>query len=221
MGLPVKKLICASNKNKVLYDFFTTGSYDRNRPFFITASPSMDILVSSNLERLIFDVTGRDAAACAELMKKLAENGSYELTPSQRVELSCFAAGYASEDDTAAEIARVYRSAGYVIDTHTAVASCVARYYKDESEDMACGATADAPMLVVSTASPFKFTRSVMKAIEPGLADADDFALIDRLSELTGLPVPRAIEDIRSAPVLHDTVCAPEQMRAQVLDFLK
>ncbi|MBQ7247827.1 MAG: threonine synthase [Lachnospiraceae bacterium] len=221
MGLPVRKLVCASNENKVLYDFFVSGTYDRNREFRVTSSPSMDILISSNLERLIYEIAGCDAAVCADLMKSLKEKGRYELTPEMRKRLSCFAAGYASEDDTACEIAGLWRRSGYVIDTHTAVASCVARYYKDQSEDMACGATADVPMIVVSTASPFKFTRSVMSAIDKKYAGEDDFSLVDALSELTGLRIPHAIEDIRTAPVLHDTVCSGEEMRGEVLRFLR
>ena len=220
MGLPIGRLLCASNENRVLFDFFATGTYDRNREFILTSSPSMDILISSNLERLIYLIAGEDAGRNVELMKELSATGRYTITPEMKDRLACFRGGYASEADTAVEIRRVYKESGYIIDTHTAVASSVAKYYCDESVDMACGATADIPMVVISTASPFKFTRSVMSAIDSAYKDEDDFTLIDKLSELTGLKVPQAIEDIRSAPVLHKKVCSQAEMTDVIKEFL-
>ena len=220
MGLPVKKLICASNKNKVLYDFFTTGAYDRNREFYVTSSPSMDILVSSNLERLIYEIAGCDPEKCRLLMRSLAESGRYELTEEMREKLSCFEAEYADEDDTAAEIARVFSRAGYVIDPHTAVASCAARLFKERSEDMACGVTSDSPIVVVSTASPFKFTGTVLGALSRESA-GDDLEAAETLARLSGRPIPRAVSELKDAQILHDTVCGKDEMRRQVTDFLK
>lgn len=214
MGLPIEKLICASNDNKVLVDFFQTGTYDRNRPFILTTSPSMDILISSNLERLVYQIAGRDDKKDAELMKQLMEDGKYEITEEMKAELLDFYGNYATEAETAAEIAHVYEKTGYVLDTHTAVASCVYRKYKAESGD-------NCKTVIASTASPYKFTRSVMDAISADCSDMNDFELADKLSELSGVKVPRAVEEIRTAPVLHDTVVKTEDMKAIVKKFLK
>ncbi len=215
MGLPIGKLICASNDNKVLYDFFQTGIYDRNRPFILTSSPSMDILISSNLERLLYLIAGEDAQKDAEFMWALAETGKYEITESMKEKLSDFRGYYATEAEGAGEIRRVYQSFGYVMDTHTAVASCVGRKYREETGDAA-------KMLIASTASPYKFTRSVMEAIDAKkYGNLEDFALIDELSSLSNTNVPRAIEEIRTAPVRHRTVCEVGEMKKTVMDFLK
>ena len=160
MGLPFGKLICASNENKVLYDFFETGVYDRNRAFVLTASPSMDILVSSNLERLIYQITGEDAQKTAERMKSLGASGRYGITEEMKEKLADFDAGYASEAQTAEEIRKVYERTGYVIDTHTAVASYVCREYETRTGDRR-------PCVIASTASPYKFAKSVLSAINP------------------------------------------------------
>ena len=213
MGLPIEKLICASNDNKVLVDFFQTGTYDKNRKFILTSSPSMDILISSNLERLIYLIAGCDSAKNAELMKQLAENGKYEITSEMRGRLSDFYGNYASEEETAEEISQVYKKTGYVLDTHTAVASRVYRKYRAESGD-------ETKTVIASTASPYKFTRSVMDAIGGDNTGLTDFELVDRLSELSGVKIPRAIEEIRTAPVLHDTVVETENMKAIVKKFL-
>jgi threonine synthase len=214
MGLPIDKLICASNENKVLFDFFQTGTYDRNREFVLTSSPSMDILISSNLERLIYRIAGNDAAKNAELMKKLSETGVYEITDEMKRNMADFIGGYADRAQTSEEIARVYRETGYVLDTHTAVASFVVRKFKQDTGDQK-------KTVVASTASPYKFARSVMEAIdEKKYAGMDDFALIDELSRISGTAVPRAIEEIRNAPVLHDKVIEKDQMEAAVKEFL-
>ena len=214
MGIPIEKLICASNDNKVLVDFFRTGAYDRNRKFVLTTSPSMDILISSNLERLIYQIAGQDAKKNAALMEELSRKGRYEITPDMMAKLGDFYGNYATEQEAAEEIALVYRKAGYVLDTHTAVASRVYRKYREETGD-------GTKTVIASTASPYKFTRSVMDAIEPGHEDCTDFELVDRLSALSGVKVPRAIEEIRTAPVLHDTVVETEGMKEAVLSILK
>ncbi len=205
-GLPLGKLICASNDNKVLYDFFTTGSYNRNREFVLTTSPSMDILISSNLERLIFKIAGDDAKKNAELMKKLAESGVYEITGEMKENLCDFAGGYATTEQTAKTICDLYKETGYIIDTHTAVAASVYQDYVSKTGD-------SSKTIIASTASPYKFTRSVMTAIDQKYNSMGDFELVDELSKISGTRVPRAIEEIRSAEVLHRTVCDKDKMQ--------
>ncbi len=214
MGVPVRKLICASNANKVLYDFFGSGKYDKNREFYVTSSPSMDILVSSNLERLIFRIAGNDAAKNAEYMKALSEGGSYEIASEMKEKLSDFYGGFATEEETLEEIRRVYENAAYVIDPHTAVASNVYRKYVEETGDR------DTVTVIASTASPYKFTGSVMRAIAPDNSETDDFAMADELSRLSGVPVPGAVEEIRDAAIIHDKVCAVHEMPEMVRQFL-
>lgn len=214
MGVPIGKLICASNENKVLFDFFRTGTYDKNREFILTSSPSMDILISSNLERLIYRIAGNDAVKNAELMKSLSANGKYEITPEMKEMLDDFYGNYTSEQETADVISDLYEKTGYIIDTHTAVAVGVYKKYKKETKDT------DTKTVIASTASPFKFTRSVMNAIDKKYDAMGDFELVDELARLGNVPVPQAIEDIRSAAVLHDTVCKVEEMPEVVKKFL-
>lgn len=214
MGVPINKLICASNENKVLYDFFSTGSYDRNREFKLTSSPSMDILISSNLERLIYRIAGNDTKKNAELMEALSEKGCYSITEDMRVQLADFYGSFADEKETAARIKSMYENTGYVLDTHTAVASAVYQKYKADTKD-------ETKTVIASTASPFKFTRSVMNAIDPKYDAMSDFELIDELSRIGNVAVPKAIEEIRTAPVLHDTVCDKTEMKSVVKQFLE
>lgn len=214
MGLPIDKLICASNDNKVLYDFFRTGVYDRNREFVLTSSPSMDILISSNLERLIYWIAGNDAGENRGLMAALTGEGRYEITDEMKGALKDFYGNYADEAETAAEIKRLYEDCGYVIDTHTAVASAVYRKYVEETGD-------HTKTVIASTASPFKFTRSVMNAIDGKYDAMGDFELVDELSRIANVRVPQAIEEIRTAPVLHDTQCETAEMKDTVKKFLK
>ena len=213
MGLPINKLICASNENKVLYDFFTTGEYDRNREFVLTTSPSMDILISSNLERLIYRIAGNSAKKNSELMESLKNTGKYEITPEMKAQLSDFYGNYATEAEDAATIKKLYEDTGYVIDTHTAVAATVYEKYKKETGD-------DTVTVIASTASPYKFTRSVMDAIDSKYDSMTDFELVDELSKISKVAVPQAIEDIRTAPVLHDTVCEVNEMSSSVKKIL-
>lgn len=213
MGVPIGKLICASNENKVLYDFFVTGRYDRNREFVLTSSPSMDILISSNLERLIYRIAGDDAQKNKELMEALGRTGSYEITEQMKEQLADFYGNYADEKETSQRIRELYESTGYVLDTHTAVAGAVYQKYKTETKD-------DTVTLIVSTASPFKFTRNVMNAIDGKYDAMSDFELVDELSKIGNVDVPPAIEEIRTAPVLHDTVCDKTEMKTTVKRFL-
>ncbi len=213
MGLPINKFICASNENKVLYDFFSTGNYNRNREFILTSSPSMDILISSNLERLIYRIAGNDAVKNKELMTALSGKGEYTITDDMKKELADFYGNYASEAETAATIKKVYESDSYIMDTHTAVAATVYDKYVSETGDKT-------PTVIASTASPYKFTRSVMNAIDSEYDKKTDFELVDELNRLSGVKVPQAIEDIRTAPVRHDTVCEKDEMLAEVKKFL-
>ena len=213
MGLPIHKLICASNENRVLYDFFCTGTYDRKRDFILTTSPSMDILISSNLERLIYRLTGENAEKCAELMKSLSEGGEYTITEEMKAQLGDFYGNFCSEEETANTISEIYKDSNYVIDTHTAVAAGVYKKYVSETDD-------HLPTVIASTASPYKFTRSVMDALGEDHKDLDDFGLVDALSALSKVPVPRAVEEIRTAPVLHDKVVDAVDMPAAVKEIL-
>ena len=214
MGLPIGKLICASNDNKVLYDFFNTGIYDRNREFVLTTSPSMDILISSNLERLIYRIAGNDADKNRELMTALSGQGKYEITDEMKAQLSDFYGNFATEAETADEIRRVYEACGYVLDTHTAVASSVYQKYLKATGDVT-------KTVIASTASPFKFTRSVMNAIDSKYDTMGDFELVDELSGIANVEVPKAIQEIRTAAVVHDVQCDVDEMKNVVKGFLK
>ena len=214
MGVPIAKLICASNENKVLYDFFETGIYNKNREFVLTNSPSMDILISSNLERLIHLSCGMDSNKNLELMNDLAWDGSYRITDDMRSKLNDFYGDFAAQEETCNKIREMYDKTGYIIDTHTAVAKCVYDKY--------VSATGDTTKTVIaSTASPFKFTRSVMSAIDSKYDSWDDFKLVDELSDIGKLKVPKAIEEIRDANILHNNKCRIEQMEDEVVSFLK
>lgn len=211
MGIPINTLYCASNENKVLFDFFNTGKYDRKREFILTTSPSMDILISSNLERLIYRIAGEDAAKTKELMDALASDGEYSITSEMREKLEDFIGGYASEEETHAAIKRLYDKTGYIMDTHTAVASEV--YYKKAEQT-------GVKTVIASTASPYKFTRSVMNSIDSKYDSMSDFELVDQLKEISGVDVPQAIEEIRSANILHDTICDKSEMEQTVKNIL-
>ena len=214
MGIPIGKFVCASNKNKELFDFFETGKYDRNREFYVTTSPSMDILISSNLERMIYRIAGNDAKQCAKFMAALTKDGEYVITDAMKAELSEFFGAFGSEEETAVKIKEVYDKEGYVMDTHTAVAAVAYDKYK--------AATGDdkTPTVIASTASPYKFTRSVMDAIDPAYDAEDDFELVDELNKVSKTAIPKAIEEIRTAPVLHDTVCETAAMEDEVKKIL-
>lgn len=213
MGLPIDKLICASNENRVLYDFFTTGEYDKNREFILTNSPSMDILISSNLERLIYRIAGDDAEANKKMMEELSKDGKYSITPEMKAKLADFYGNYSSEEETAAIIKKIYEETGYVMDTHTAVAASVYEKYKKETKD-------DNVTVIASTASPFKFTRSVMNAIDPKYDSMGDFELVDELSKIGNVKVPNAIEEIRNAEIRHNNLCEVAGMKDIVKKFL-
>ena len=213
MGVPIAKLICASNENKVLYDFFQTGTYDRNREFVLTTSPSMDILISSNLERLIYKISGEDARKDTDLMTELKTKGSYAITGEMKANLADFAAGYATEEQVAKTIHDIYEDTGYVMDTHTAVAATVYKAYREDSKD-------DRKTVIASTASPYKFAGSVMSAIDPKYKGQDDFKLIEELQKVSGTELPNAIKEIMNAEIRHNTECDVDQMEQTVKNIL-
>ena len=213
MGIPIAKLICASNENKVLYDFFQTGTYDRNREFVLTTSPSMDILISSNLERLIYKISGEDARKDTDLMTELKTKGSYAITGEMKANLADFAAGYATEEQVAKTIHDIYEDTGYVMDTHTAVAATVYKAYREDSKD-------DRKTVIASTASPYKFAGSVMSAIDPKYKGQDDFKLIEELQKVSGTELPNAIKEIMNAEIRHNTECDVNQMEQTVKNIL-
>ena len=205
MGLPIGKLICASNENNVLTDFFKEGYYDKNRDFILTSSPSMDILISSNFERLVYYACGNDGEKTRQYMQELIANGRYKVTAEEKEKMSDFIGIYATEQNVADTIKSVYETDGYVIDTHTAVAAYADRQYKLNTGD-------NTKSVVISTASPYKFSKNVLKAIDPSIKAADDFELADILSNLSKVPIPNAVKEIKDAPILHTTVCEITEM---------
>ena len=210
MGIPFDKLICASNDNKVLYDFFTTGEYDKNRDFILTSSPSMDILVSSNLERLLYLSCGRDAEKTKAMMNDLSMKGKYEITADMKEFMADFCAGYAGMNENAETIKKLYEDTGYLIDTHTGVAAAVYNTYKVKTGDTK-------KTIIASTASPYKFSKSVVEAVcGKDWIEADEFKLIDKLEKLSGVKIPQAIEEIRTAKILHNMQCKPQEMKETV-----
>lgn len=213
IGVPLKTLICASNDNKVLFDFFQTGTYDKKREFILTNSPSMDILISSNLERLIYLSTGCDAAANAKLMADLSAAGAYTVTDEMREKMADFVGGFATQEENARTIKKVYEDTGYMIDTHTGVAATVYDRYARETGDKT-------PTVIASTASPYKFSRSVMDAVFGDQGDKDEFAIIDELCKASGVEIPNAVEEIRNAQVRHDIQCDVDEMERTVAGIL-
>ncbi|MGT2785660.1 threonine synthase [Streptococcus merionis] len=212
IGLPVGKLICASNENKVLTDFFKTGVYDKKRTFKVTSSPSMDILVSSNLERLIFHLVGNSAEATLSLMTALTEQGQYTLKDFDREIADLFAADFATEAETKVEIKRVYDAALYVEDPHTAVASAVHQKYMAETNDTT-------KTVIVSTASPYKFPVVAVEAIT-GEENLEDFAALAQLHDLSKVAYPAAVAGLETARVLHDIVVPVSDMQDAVERYL-
>jgi threonine synthase len=215
MGLPVNRLICASNRNNVLTDFFESGEYQSKRPFYKTSSPSMDILISSNLERLLFEITGRDGEKVAAWMEALKENGAYAIDPVSHENLkSGFYAGWSPEDRSFAAIKTVFEKYRYLLDPHTAVAQAV---YEDY-----LAATGDTTKtVVVSTASPYKFCPDVLTALEVENMGLDDFAMMDLLSGISGWPVPQKLKELKTKSAIHTAVVDKSRMKETVADLIK
>jgi threonine synthase len=213
MGLPVYKLICASNANNVLTDFLQTGRYDRNRAFYKTITPSMDILISSNLERLLYHVTGNKAQV-AGWMAELNNSGSYEVDVKTRgIIKETFWADWVDDAATKKCIQQVYLQHKYVLDTHTAVAYQVAENYRHATHD-------EHVMVVASTASPYKFNGSVLDALQAETAGLDEFALLDKLQELNDNPIPAGLAALKTKEVLHKGVCDKDKMNEAVMNFI-
>lgn len=208
MGLPINKLICASNENNVLTDFIKTGVYDRNRNFKTTISPSMDILISSNLERLLYNLS--DSKSVAEYMQQLKENGKYEVSESIKKAVSeVFEAGYVNDCETKAEIKKVWEEYGYLIDTHTAVACAVNEMYSDGLKTV-----------IASTANPFKFNGSVLEALVGKIDAQDEFEISDKLSEMTKTVIPESLAQLKTKTPRFDSCCKKEDMGKCVEEFL-
>lgn len=214
IGVPIHKLICASNPNKVLTDFFVTGTYDKNRPFYVTSSPSMDILVSSNLERLIHYLTGEDAEQTRAFMEQLVTEGTYHITSDMREKLTDFYGDFATEAETSEEINSVFQKKNYVIDPHTAVAAKVLEKYRGQTGD-------ELPAVTVSTASPYKFPKVAVEALTGQPATLDDFQLVEELHRLSGVTVPQAVTELFDAPVRHHKVVTIANMKSCVEEILE
>lgn len=215
MGLPVNKFICASNANNVLTDFLATGTYDRNRNFYATMSPSMDILISSNLERLLYHLTGNDDAKVAGYMKSLSETGKYTVDDSVKAKLDeLFFGGSCDDKGTQATIKKTYDEEHYLCDTHTAVAVNVYEQYVEKTGDKAT------PAIIASTASPYKFAKNVLGSIAPEAVSNDEFETVKELSKLTGTEVPKPLAELENAEVRFTTTCAADEMKDVVLKAL-
>lgn len=211
MGLPIRTLLCASNKNNILTDFFNTGVYDVNRPFYLTPSPSMDILVSSNLERLLFELADRDGAMVEGWMGKLAAKQPYRLEGAAAARLrQGFDAGWADIERARASIRRAWQQEHYLMDPHTAVAQAVAEDWANRDPKV--------PLVVVSTAHPYKFGPEVARALwgDDSVPEGDEFRLLDRLAQETSVPIPGPLAAVRTLPVRHTLVCGPGEMAPAV-----
>ncbi len=215
MGLPIKKLVCASNSNNVLTDFIKSGEYNKNREFFTTTSPSMDILISSNLERLLYHVSGDDAELVNELMTSLSTDGKYTVSNDLRDKISVlFSGGFADENGVFETIKEQFKDFGYLCDTHTAVAVKVYEDYVKSSGD-------DIPTVIDSTASPYKFSKSVLSAVSDDLGDiSDEFKTVDELNRLTGAEVPEPLKALKNKEVRFKEVCSKENMSEMVFKLL-
>lgn len=214
MGVPINKLICASNANNVLTDFINTGVYNKNRSFYMTASPSMDILISSNLERLLFLLSGMDDSLISGWMKSLSSNGKYEVSKEVLEKLkSDFCAGFCDDNDTKDTINEIYKKYNYLCDTHTAVAVRVANDYIKNTGD-------NTPMIIASTANPYKFSKSVISAVEENIKSTDDFSMVDELFDITGEPVPMQLASLKGKTPRFTKVAEKNDMPKVVLDML-
>lgn len=211
MGLPVNKFICASNSNNVLTDFIKTGTYDKQRTFFTTISPSMDILVSSNLERLLYHLTDGDDKRVAKWMNQLSTEGKYTVDADVKAKLDkFFFGGYCDDEKTKATINELYKNENYLCDTHTAVAVNVYKQYVEQTKDKTAS-------IIASTASPYKFAKSVLSAVSTEEMSADEFAVVDRLSEITNCPVPAPLAALKNAEERFSKECEVDEMPQVVL----
>lgn len=214
MGVPVNKLICASNINNVLTEFINTGVYDRNRQFHATVSPSMDILISSNLERLLYLMSGKNDDVINEWFGKLVSEGRYEVNEEVKAKLKDeFCAGFCDDEQTKETIHEIYEKYSYTCDTHTAVAVKVYNDYKASTHD-------ETKTVIASTASPYKFSAAVLEALEGGSSDIDEYAKVDRIAELSDIPVPDALSDLKNKPDRFGDVIEKSEQKRYVLNTL-
>ena len=211
MGVPVNKLICASNENKVLTDFINTGIYDKRRELILTSSPSMDILLSSNLERLLYHLSGGDSNLIKDKMKDLSQNEYYKI---HNLHMDDFYGGYSTEEEVESMIKKVFINDNYLMDTHTAVAYNVYEKYRLETKD-------HTKTIISSTASPFKFGGAVSSAIGLDIGNKDEFRILDALSKASNIQIPKPIEDLKGKKVMHKNNCNEEDMKDMIKDFLK
>lgn len=214
MGVPIGKLVCASNANNVLTDFLTSGTYDKNRPFYCTTSPSMDILISSNLERLLFLLSGQDAEQTKKWMTELSKTGKYTVGEKMQKQLKeLFAAGYCDDENTRRTIRKIFDEYHYLCDTHTAVALNVYAAYKTKTGDAT-------PTVIASTANPYKFSASVLKALEDNIKSKDEFSMVEELHELSGAPVPPQLAELKGKKPRFTKVAKKEDMAKVVFEML-
>ena len=214
MGLPINKLICASNENNVLYDFFKTGIYNKNRALHLTTSPSMDILISSNLERLLFEISNRDEKKVNSLIKDLNEKGFYEIDKNMNLNLQTFHSEYATESEVKENINKVFKESNYLIDTHTCVAyTAYEKYVENNAEDIVT--------VIVSTASPYKFSKDVLSSLDINTDDLDEFHIIEKLSLESKTSIPLPIKNLKTAKVLHNRNCEKYEIKKEIENILK
>ena len=214
MGLPINKLICASNENNVLYDFFTSGKYDRNRKLNLTTSPSMDILISSNLERLLFEISHRDDNKVNSLINDLNNKGYYEIDEDMKINLDVFYGEYAIESEVKENINKVFKENNYLIDTHTSVAYTAYEKYKTNHNDKT-------PTVVVSTASPYKFSRDVLLSLEKNIDNLNEFDILEKLSVETKTNIPLPIKKLKDAKIIHNKNCNKDELKEEIENILK
>ncbi|MGL5314048.1 MAG: threonine synthase [Peptostreptococcaceae bacterium] len=214
MGLPINKLICASNDNNVLYDFFSTGIYNKNRELKLTTSPSMDILISSNLERLLFEICDRNSEVINSLMNDLTNQNKYKINPNMKLNLASFDSEYANCDEAKSSINKVFKEYNYLIDTHTAVAYSSYEKYKSRTKD-------NTKTVIVSTASPYKFSKDVLKAISNISDNASEFEIIDELSRISKTEIPPSINALKNKEIIHESVYEKDDLRIGIKNFIK
>ena len=214
MGLPVNKLICASNDNNVLYDFFNSGIYNKNRELILTSSPSMDILISSNLERLLFEISSRDSEKVNNLIKDLNNKGLYKLDTNMKKNLNSFRSEYANELEVKRNINKVFKEYNYLIDTHTCVAYTSYMKYLKKHKDCT-------PTVIVSTASPYKFSKDVLYSLGEEVNNFDKFEIIEKLSKFSHTEIPYPIKKLKTSLILHDENCEKDEIKSEIKKILK
>ena len=214
MGLPINKLVCASNENNVLYDFFNTGKYDKNRVLHLTTSPSMDILISSNLERLLFEISNRDSKKINSLIDNLNHKGFYKIDENMRFNLNTFHGEYATECEVKENINKIFKESNYLIDTHTCVAYTSYEKFKKNNSD-------DTTTVIVSTASPYKFSKDVLSSLGKNIENLNEFDILEKLSLDTNTNIPLPIKNLKTAKIMHSRNCDKDELKKEIKNILK